>query len=72
MKITSIACDSCGIHESKRQVKPWSARRGSTHYRGELCDECFDKLLASFKPSGRGAGRHEIVETKLKDIQKKA
>lgn len=72
MKITSIACDACGVHEDKRPVKAWSARRGSTHYRGELCDECFDKMVKQFKPDSKGGVRHAIVETKLKDIQKKA
>ena len=72
MRITSIACDSCGVHETKTPVKPWSARRGSTHYKGELCDNCFDKMMKAYKPTTRGAGKHEIVETKIKDIQKKA
>lgn len=72
MKITSIACDACGAHEDTTPVKPWSARRGSTHYKGELCDECFAKMIKTFRPDGRGNGKHLIVETKLKDIQKKA
>lgn len=72
MKITSIACDSCGVHEDKQPVRAWSARRGSSHYKGDLCETCFDKMVKQFKPSNRSGSRHEIVETNLKDIQKKA
>ncbi len=71
-KITSLACDKCGVHEDDIPIKEWSARRGSTHYLGELCDDCFQKLLQQFRPHTRGGGRHVIAETKLEDIQKKA
>jgi|TARA_B100001093_G_scaffold444013_1_gene446711 hypothetical protein len=71
-KITSLACDKCGSHETATAIKEWSARRGSTHYLGELCDDCFAKLVQQFKPSARGGGRHVVAETKLEDIQKKA
>jgi len=71
-KITSLACDKCGIHEDDIPIKEWSVRRGSTHYLGELCDDCFAKLVQQFKPSTRGGGRHVVAETKLEDIQKKA
>jgi hypothetical protein len=72
MKVTSIACDGCGAHEDTKPIKTWSARRGSTHYRGELCDDCFEAMLDTYRPESKHGNRHAIVETKLKDIQKKA
>ena len=72
MKVTSLACDKCGAHEDSRPVKEWSARRGTTHYLGELCEDCFTELINLFRPSTKGGGRHIIEETKLTDIQKKA
>ena len=70
MKITSIACDKCGITEAKRPVTQSSMRRGTRRWTGELCDKCFDKLLKEWDPSDLPRGHHQIVETKMEDIVK--
>lgn len=70
MRITSIACDKCGIAETKRPVTQYSMRRGTRRWTGELCDKCFDRLLKEWDPSDLPRGQHRIVETKMEDIVK--
>ena len=51
-KITSLAaCDKCGVHEDDIPIKEWSARRGSTHYLGEL----LRRLLPKTSPAVQAA-----------------
>lgn len=70
MKIHITACDRCGIREEKKTIKPWTARRGSTRYQGDLCEKCWTELLKTFQPSALSKNRHQIIVTNVEDIPK--
>lgn len=68
MKLQIIACDRCGLREDKGAISPWTARRGNVRYTGDLCQPCWDDLLATFKPSNLPKGRHKMQATRIEDI----
>lgn len=70
MKIQLTACDRCGVREEKKTIKPWTARRGSTRYQGDLCDKCWNELVSTFKPSPLSKNRHQIIVTNIDNIPK--
>lgn len=72
MRLQIVACDRCGVREEKKAVKPWTARRGTSRYTGELCEKCWAELVDTFHPSPMAKSRHQIVITSVEDIPKKS
>lgn len=72
MKIHITACDRCGVREEKKAIKPWTCRRGTVRYQGDLCEKCWSELLDVFQPSTLAKSRHQIIVTDLKDIPRNA
>lgn len=72
MRLQIVACDKCGVREEKKTVKPWTARRGSTRYQGDLCEKCFQELVDTFHLSSLARSRHQITVVDINDIPKNA
>ena len=72
MKLQITACDRCGVREEKKAVKPYTARRGTVRYSGDLCEKCWKDLLDTFNLNALSRSRHNIIAVNIDDIPKNA
>jgi len=68
-KIQVVICDRCQRRSNGIEINQWVSQRGKKRYTGDLCDDCWHELVASFKPELNTSRRHTIVATPLSDIE---